>query len=265
MAAHPTEHWVGVRVDVQGIKSASAACARLENALELARLGSGAATKGAKRVRKVGAVGVNLELDARGAADPWARMGDLIAEAAKKARGKRRLFVAFDEAPWWLDSIRKEGGAPAARAALAQLRHLRQRDDLCERVRWILTGSVGLGSLARQLDAAAEIGDLQPPYELRPLDAAAGEALFESELVQSGRTATRTRRRTAQPVGFRTGSRSSPAVSRARTRKRCKLTERRSTPRWKTSFESRTCLAMRAARICCVATGGSANRCWPRC
>jgi hypothetical protein len=104
----------------------------------------------------------------------------------------------LDEVPWWLDGLRAEragdGDEPdqrkqttdgRVREALAQLRFLRQRDGLAPRLRMLLTGSVGLASIAAAVGAPAELNDLEP-YELRPLDDSAGAALFEAELAGRG-------------------------------------------------------------------------------
>jgi hypothetical protein len=88
-----------------------------------------------------------------------------------------RLALLFDEVPWWIDELREREGDDAARLALAGLRSLRQRD---ERLRMVLTGSIGLAGLAMKLGASAEINDLVP-MALAPLDQEAGEALVAHE------------------------------------------------------------------------------------
>lgn len=90
----------------------------------------------------------------------------------------------IEEVPWWLDALRASSGDASARQALAALRHLRERDDLIGRFRMILTGSIGLAGLARSVGATAEINDLMPPLDVRPLSSAAGRALFEVVLAE---------------------------------------------------------------------------------
>ncbi len=94
-------------------------------------------------------------------------------------RDRERLVIALDEVPWWVGEIRATEGDLAARAALSGLRYLRQRDDLAGRLRWILTGSISLGGMARSLNASAEINDLHPAVQLGPLPDLAGRTLFE--------------------------------------------------------------------------------------
>src|SRR5262245_12724344 len=69
-----------------------------------------------------------------------------------------------------------------------------------KRIRWILTGSVSLPQLAASMGASADLNDLHPSLLLRPLEAAAGEALFEAEVAGAHRASTPEARRRVHEV-----------------------------------------------------------------
>lgn len=129
-------------------------------------------------VESVQVAGFGVTLSEQEVQDPWRTLeGDLV-RAVERSGG---LVLALDEVPWWLEAIETKLGAGEARAALAALRRLRQRTGLQERLRMILTGSIGLSALAAELGASAELNDLEQAT-MPPLDPAQGAALFESEL-----------------------------------------------------------------------------------
>jgi hypothetical protein len=157
-----------------------------------------------------------VEIDASAPADPWQRLRSLLDSALDKQN--KDIVIALDEVPWWLDQLIASGQAAAAREVLGRLRQLRQATDL-QRIRWVLTGSVSLPQLAASMGASADLNDLHPSLPLHPLEAAAGEALFEAEVAGAHRASTPAARRSAQegsghsrpPTGRRR-----PAAHRAR-------------------------------------------------
>ncbi|MCK6503662.1 hypothetical protein L6R53_09735 [Myxococcota bacterium] len=133
-----------------------------------------------RRFDSLEAAGFGLSLKQGEVPAPWSRVEQLLRDAVA-ALGEKTLVVALDEVPWWLDAVRSTQGAPAARAALAQLRRLRQHPQLRSRLRMILTGSMGLSGLAGELGASAELNDLDV-LEMPPMDPEEGRTLFEVEL-----------------------------------------------------------------------------------
>src|SRR5690606_27437125 len=98
------------------------------------------------------------------------------------ATAPKRLLITLDEVPWLLGEIRARQGDAAARTALAKLRALRHRFP--DRLRLLLTGSVGLAGLAHDIGASAELNDLSIE-QLPPLTPDWGSALFESEALEA--------------------------------------------------------------------------------
>jgi hypothetical protein len=71
-----------------------------------------------------------------------------------------RLAIMWDEFPDAIDAIRAKEGAAAARDVLALLKASRQNDD-SQRLRWVLTGSVGFHHIQRALGGhGQEMADL---------------------------------------------------------------------------------------------------------
>ena len=188
MVAHPEPSWTGVRVDLQGLGTTTAAAERTVKHLARAGLGVSGAARAAERVEEVslGPVGAKRRAEDQ---DPWDELGEALARAVAqlKGRGAEMLLVCFDEVPWWLDEVKESQGADEARRALATLRYLRQRDDLADHVRFLFTGSVGLARAAHDLGATADINDLIPPFQLAPLSPVAAATLFETEVTARGR------------------------------------------------------------------------------
>ncbi len=194
----PPRDMVAVRVDLEGLTDVAGAVARLRDALDRDDLAPRKMLEQLKELRRVEVAGL-LEVD-RGFASadggevrpPWDALEDLLEAALDKLK-KRRLALFLDEVPWWLDSLRrKHAGDDAAddgdarvRQALAQLRYLRQREGLTERLRMVLTGSVGLSGLASSVGAAAELNDLTT-HELGGLAEHDGIGLFEAEVNARG-------------------------------------------------------------------------------
>jgi len=179
LAQHPREGWRVVRIDVQAARDTQEGLARLRDGLNRANLGPKVLAKAAGQVESLQIAGVRASIRAKNLPDVWSQMGTDLAAALSHLKEKQRLVIALDEVPWWVAEIRKLEGDNAARTALSGLRHLRERDDLKPRTRWILTGSVGLTGLAKALNASAEINDVLPQVLLGPLKSAAGQTLFE--------------------------------------------------------------------------------------
>ena len=178
----PDTDWVGVRVDLQYARTAADAVDRIERELEGYGITPPITEEVTSRLSSLGIGALNIGLRDRASEDPWRRLAALLTIAVNQTGKPRGVVLALDEVPWWLDAIRKNEGPEHARAALAALRYLRQRDDLAPHLRIILTGSVGLAGLAHALGASAELNDLTPVFELGPLSEPAGEALFEMEV-----------------------------------------------------------------------------------
>ena len=171
MARHPAVGFALYRADLQGCGTVEEAFQRIYDVLPRPRMAEVAAQAG--RVQEVS--GVKLADQERGS--PWDRLKLALLGALKTLPEATRLVVALDEVPFWLDELERDEPR-AARLSLAQLRYLRQHHAL-ERVRWILTGSVGLAGRAIAWEAAAELNDLDI-IQAPPLDESAGRAVFEA-------------------------------------------------------------------------------------
>ncbi len=192
----PPEGVVAVRVNLEGLEDLAGAVDRIAEALTAAKL----VTR--KILQSLGDVSITVagigtvarKGETASAEPPWRVLEAMIEQAVAGLEAHQQLALFLDEVPWWLDALRRprrEDGdddgmrvrtADArARTALAQLRYLRQRDDMAERLRMIFTGSVGIAGLAEALQSADAIRDLFH-YELRPMAASDGAALFDYEL-----------------------------------------------------------------------------------
>lgn len=174
--------WHFVRVDLEKCVDVVSAAALIEADLAAAGFGPGAAARAVQQVESLQIAGTGGTLRAAASADPWTRIQAALTRACDQAGPEGTFVLILDEVPWWLDALRGREGDAVARDALAALRHLRQRDDLVGRFRMLLTGSIGLAGFARQVGASAEVNDLMPPYDLRPLNRAAALTVFELAL-----------------------------------------------------------------------------------
>jgi hypothetical protein len=171
---------VAVRVDLEGLADVASAVQRLAEALRDA----GLRHRVIEAIAKLGALqvaGVVRVERATAPTPPWTAFDELLDAAVACLKKDKALALLLDEVPWWLDELRRSPATGEARRALAQLRYLRQRAPRAQRLRMVLTGSVGLAGMAEAIDASAELNDLDV-LELGPLRPADGAALFEAEL-----------------------------------------------------------------------------------
>jgi hypothetical protein len=191
---HPPRGLVAMRVDLEGLDDVAGAVGRVRDACARQELAPRRVLEKLRELRRVEVAGV-LEIE-RGEApqtSAWHGLEELLEAAVGNLAKDGRLGLMLDEVPWWLDGLRDEregdtgddDGLERVRQALAQLRFLRQREGLAGRLRMVLTGSVGLSSLAAAAGAPAELNDLEV-HELGPLAEEAGAALFEAELLARG-------------------------------------------------------------------------------
>lgn len=182
MHAKPRPGWRAVYVDLQGASSVSAFIGRWLEALP-----ADVRAEVAARHVAVSAVHASLDIADGATQDAWNEATHLATTHLAWQDPDHRLVLLLDEVPWWLDELeRSEAGA--ARAALANLRRLRGQLD--GRLAMVLTGSVGLSSLAADLGASAELNDLRV-MQLPPLEEVAGMALFERDVAAAGCTVAR--------------------------------------------------------------------------
>ena len=80
----------------------------------------------------------------------------------------RRILLMIDEFPVTVEHIKDELGEEAARLFLKQNRAIRQNPAYSQKIRCIYTGSIGLLSVVKRLNATADINDILS-YKLRPL------------------------------------------------------------------------------------------------
>jgi uncharacterized protein len=80
----------------------------------------------------------------------------------------RKILLMVDEFPVTIEHIKDEQGEQAARNFLKQNRAIRQNDKYNQKIKFIYTGSIGLLSVVKKLNATADVNDILP-YKLRPL------------------------------------------------------------------------------------------------
>lgn len=93
----------------------------------------------------------------------------------------RKILLMIDEFPVTIEHIRDEQGEAAAKAFLKQNRAIRQNPKLSKKIQFIYTGSIGLLSVVKKLDATADVNDIQT-YKLRPLSLNEGIELSQKLL-----------------------------------------------------------------------------------
>ena len=108
------------------------------------------------RVQKAGGVGFSIEFRA-GGTDDWERLGETLADAVSKMDGRWLLLV--DELPLFITNLMAGPNAAArVRQFLYWLRKIRLQYP---NVRWLLTGSIGLDTIAGRLNVSDSINDLR--------------------------------------------------------------------------------------------------------
>jgi len=80
----------------------------------------------------------------------------------------RKILLMVDEFPVTIEHIKDEQGEQAARNFLKQNRAIRQNDKYNQKIKFIYTGSIGLLSVVKKLNATADVNDILS-YKLRPL------------------------------------------------------------------------------------------------
>ena len=93
----------------------------------------------------------------------------------------RKILLMVDEFPVTIEHIKDEQGEQAARNFLKQNRAIRQNNKYNQKIKFIYTGSIGLLSVVKKLDATADINDILS-YKLRPLSLVEGLALAQTLL-----------------------------------------------------------------------------------
>ena len=128
------------------------------------------------RVSGVGPITLHPSL----AEDPIDSLERAVAEIDATLGDDELLVLAWDEIPDMVESIAAQEGKPAAVQALAAMRRLRERS---ERVRWILTGSVGFHHVLPLVGADSTVLNELQNLPLGPLDEAWSRWLAESLLL----------------------------------------------------------------------------------
>ncbi|MDR6563287.1 MULTISPECIES: hypothetical protein [unclassified Arcicella] len=93
----------------------------------------------------------------------------------------RKILLMVDEFPVTIEHIKDEQGENAARNFLKQNRAIRQNNKYNQKIKFIYTGSIGLLSVVKKLDATADINDILS-YKLRPLSLGEGLELAQKLL-----------------------------------------------------------------------------------
>lgn len=118
------------------------------------------------RIRKVGVLGVSVELS-DGVADQWRDVGEALVKAL--AETEQRALLLVDELPVFVLTLaRLDPSGARAVDFLTWLRKLREAPSSTERIRWLLAGSIGLDTVARRLRLSKTIGDLYVYGDLGP-------------------------------------------------------------------------------------------------
>jgi hypothetical protein len=123
---------------------------------------------------KLEALGASISLESLGidgCKNSRALFREILQEVNEQLKADDQyLVIAWDEFPDAIRSIADKEGKPAAKDILSSFRALRE-DDNSERMRWVLTGSIGFHHVLRDMGYASSlINDLQV-FELEPLSA----------------------------------------------------------------------------------------------
>lgn len=152
----------GAETEIQFVERLYAAMAELKTAQTvLRRLSTGPLSKLFKRIRKVEAFMISLELEGL---DPtperrWVLAGQALVEALDEQAGQTLMLV--DELPVFvLALLRSDPSGDRARRFLSWFRELRQRPSRHGRLHWLLAGSIGLDTVAARLNLGDTINDL---------------------------------------------------------------------------------------------------------
>jgi hypothetical protein len=139
-------------------------------------------------VTSVQALGVTVALNKDLRARPVEALRTVLANLNQTLEAKKkRLAIMWDEFPDAIEAIAANDGPQAAKDILSLLRALRESDD-SQRVRWVLTGSVGFHHVTGALKATDLINELVV-VELPPLTRQWARWLAESLLLGIGREA----------------------------------------------------------------------------
>lgn len=153
-----------IRITMEGCTTQDGGIATIDDALTR-RSAAAAADATARRVSKVETPLGSVELTDK-SGPTWTALADRLEGYRVGLPDGAVLAVALDEVPWWLEAMeRHEAGA--AKQVLGHLRSLRD-GGRWPRLRWILTGSVGLAGRAAAWGAAKELNDLNV-VEVPPL------------------------------------------------------------------------------------------------
>lgn len=166
-----------IRVTLEGSVSTEQAIAHIQHAVA-SRSAAAGLDQLVGRIRGYGQVVV----DPAGVS-PWYRLADDLEELRRSFGSASTLTIALDEVPWWLEALERRTPG-AAREALGVLRSLRD-GGRWPKLRWILTGSVGLAGRAIAWNATGEINDL-PKVVLPPLAEVDGAHLFRLRAQEAG-------------------------------------------------------------------------------
>ncbi|MDR0592340.1 MAG: hypothetical protein LBG60_03580 [Bifidobacteriaceae bacterium] len=185
--------WICVRTSVQDARSASDL---VDLTLEALHKHMGRRGKLAKALKALvepvedihlAGVTVALRKDLRGKS--VAALRSVLGNLDRSLEGgDARLAIMWDEFPDAIESIAQNDGVQTAKDTLNLLRALRESDD-SQRVRWVLTGSVGFHHVTARLGGAGAINDLGV-VELPPLSGEWSRWLAESLLLGIGLKAT---------------------------------------------------------------------------
>jgi hypothetical protein len=185
--------WICVRTSVQDARSASDL---VDLTLEALQKHTGRRGKLAEALKalvepvedvRLPGVTVALRQDLRG--KPVAALRSVLRNLGRSLEGSdTRLAIMWDEFPDAIEAITENDGVQTAKDILNLLRALRESDD-SQRVRWVLTGSVGFHHVTSRLGGTAAINDLGV-VELPPLSGEWSRWLAESLLLGIGLTPT---------------------------------------------------------------------------
>lgn len=108
------------------------------------------------RVQKAGGAGFNIEFRVEATAD-WERIGDSLAGSLSRIDGRWLLLI--DEVAVFITNLREgPNAAPRVRQFRYWLRKIRLQYP---KLRWLLTGSIGLDTIAARLNVSDAINDLR--------------------------------------------------------------------------------------------------------
>ena len=119
-----------------------------------------------KKIAEIGVAGVKIRVDQKEQIGPYRHLEELKTLLRSLDTNGTKVVIMIDEFPQTVENIQRKDGEGAAQQFLQFNRELRHHDNT--NICFMITGSIGLPSLAEKLDATRQVNDLNT-IEIPPL------------------------------------------------------------------------------------------------